>query len=36
MGFARLINSGRVTKFISVAQVARTSTHIFVSRDLPA
>jgi hypothetical protein len=36
MGFARLINSGRVTKFISAAQVARTSTHIFVSRDLPA
>src|SRR6478735_4335224 len=35
-GFARLINSARVTKFISAAQVARTRTHIFVSQDLPA
>src|SRR3954467_15275586 len=36
MGFARLINSGHLTKFISAAQVAHTGTHIFVSRDLPA
>ena len=32
----RLINSGRVAKFISAAEVARTRTHIFVSSELPA
>jgi len=30
----RLINSGRVAKFISAAEVARTRTHIFVSGEL--
>jgi hypothetical protein len=36
MGFARLVNSGRVTKFISAAHVAGTGAHIFVCRKLPA
>jgi hypothetical protein len=32
----RLINSGRVAKFISAAHVAGTGAHIFVCRKLPA